>query len=285
MRAPAARLGLTRIAVGGYTMWYLLKQRRKFHKIAANDAELFAPVGATRLLSRPLPSPVAAKLVDATLVSTALFTVGAGHRVVGPVHAALLSWTLSYRNSWSMVFHSENTLLWHTLILGAARATDATSVDALITRRAPGGEHPRYDWPLRAMRGASSATYLLSGVAKVAGPAGWQWASGSQMRRQVAMDQIRKERYGSHRGERVAQLLYPQRRLFTAFAASALVLELGAPLAMLDPRLGRVWAAATYGMHWGIRAIMGIRFRYQLSGAAFAPWLELERLFTRIRPR
>jgi hypothetical protein len=30
-------------------------------------------------------------------------------------------------------------------------------------------------------------------------------------------------------------------------------------------------------MHWGILALMNIRFRYQLSGAAFAPFLDLDR--------
>jgi hypothetical protein len=157
------------------------------------------------------------------------------------------------------------------------------SVDALLRRRTPSGTHQRYGWPLQAMQAASAATYLLSGVAKVAGPAGWSWADGAQMRRQVAMDRIRKDVFGSDRGEAMAHALYPHRNLFTGFAAGALALELGAPLAMANPKLGRVWAVSTYGMHWGIRAIMGIRFRYQLSGASFAPWFNLERLLALAR--
>ena len=54
--------------------------------------------------------------------------------------------------------------------------------------------------------------------------------------------------------------------------------EVTLPTPAVDSAAGRLWAVATFGMHWGIRVIMGIRFRYQLSGASFAPWLELEKL-------
>jgi hypothetical protein len=283
--APASRLGLVRLVVGGYTLVYLLRQRAKFRQLAQSDRSLFAPVGPVRVLAEPLPAPVAGKLLDATLVSTVLFILGVEYRFVGPLHSTLLTWTLSYRNSWSMIFHSENTVVWHTLLLAASRAADAVSVDALVSRITPTGAHRRYGWPLQAMQAASAATYLLSGMAKLYGSTGWGWVSGGQLRRQVAMDQIRKNIYGSHKGTAVAQALYPHRNLFTAFAVGALVLELGAPLALIHPKVGRLWAVSTFGMHWGIRAIMGIKFRYQQSGASFAPWFNLEHLLAPVRRR
>ncbi|GAA5160535.1 hypothetical protein GCM10023321_43400 [Pseudonocardia eucalypti] len=276
--APARRLGLVRAVVGGYTLVYLLKQRKKFRRLGRTDPSLFAPVGPVCALRKPLPAPVADALLDATVASSALFTLGTGHRLVGPLHSALLTWTLSYRNSWSMVYHSENTLVLHTLLLGASRAADAVSLDALARRTPAGPAHPRYEWPLRAMRAASAATYLLAGVAKVAGPSGWSWVDGAGMRRQVAIDRVRKDVFGSARGSTAAYQLYRHQHLFTAFAVGSLALEMGAPLGLVHPKAGRLWAVATFGMHWGIRVIMGIRFRYQLSGASFAPWLELEKL-------
>ena len=282
--APASRLALARIAVGGYTLVYLARQRAKFRKLARADPALFDPVGPVRVLHKPLPAPVVDKMIDATLVSGALFTVGGGHRVVGKLHSALLLWTLSYRNSWSMVFHSENMLVWHTMLLGASRAADATSLDALVCRApAPDRPHSRYGWPLQAMQAASTVTYLLSGIAKIGNASGWSWTGGGAMRRQVAIDRIRKDVYGSSRGGAVAHALYPHRNLFTGFAVGSLVLELGAPLALLNRNLGRLWAVAAFGMHWGIRVIMGIRFRYQLSGASFAPWFNLEKLVDLLR--
>ncbi|MCH6167532.1 hypothetical protein [Pseudonocardia alaniniphila] len=238
--------------------------------------ELFAPVGPVRMLARPLPPVVADVLNDATLVSTALFTLGIGGSAVARVHAALLTWTLAYRNSWSMVYHSENLLVLHTLALSAGRPADAVSIAAALRSGPAPAAHPRYGWPLHLMNGSTAAAYLLAGVAKVAGESGWAWASGDGLRRQVAIDGLRKEVFGSHASP-LAYRLYPHRRLFTAMAVISLVVELGAPLALLDRRLGRLWALGAFAMHWGILAVMGIRFRYQLTGVAFASWFDLER--------
>ncbi|MGI9002447.1 MAG: hypothetical protein ACR2GH_12370 [Pseudonocardia sp.] len=272
---PAARIGLVRAALGGYTLYYLARRRRMLREVVRTDPAQFAPVGPVRVLTRPLPPALADALDDATLVSTALFALGAGHRFTGRAHAALLTWTLAYRNSWSMIFHNDNLLVLHTLALGAGRSADAVSVDAACRADAP-APHPRYGWPLELMNATTAAAYLISGVAKVAGESGWGWARGDGLRRQVAIDGLRKEVFGSH-PRPLAYRLYPYRRLFTAMAVASLLVELGAPLALLDRRLGRLWALGGFGMHWGILAIMGIRFRYQLSGAAFLSCFDLER--------
>lgn len=278
---PAARLGLVRALVGGYTFYYLARRRKMLREVVRTDPELFTPVGPVRALSRPVPAPVADTLNDAALVSTALFTLGVGHRLIGPVHSALLGWTLSYRNSWSMIFHSDNSLVLHTLVLGVSRAADAVSADALVTRRRP-DPHPRYGWPLTLMNALSTSVYLLSGIAKVKGPSGVSWVRGDSMRRQVAIDIVRKEVYGSE-APATAYALYPHRTLFTMFAAGSLVVELFAPVGLLNRKLGRLWAVAAFGMHWGIRVIMGIRFRYQMSGVSFASWFEVERVLDLVR--
>jgi hypothetical protein len=279
--APASRLGLIRALVGGYTLYYLARRRPMLRRLVRTDESLFAPVGPVRVLREPLPAPVADRLNDATLVTTALFALGAGHRVVGPLHSALLTWTLSYRNSWSMIYHNDNTLVLHTLVLGASRAADAASLDALAGRARP-VPHPRYGWPLRLMNASSSAAYLLAGIAKVAGPSGWGWAHGDGLRRQVAVDGVRKEVYGSSAAP-AAYALYRHKHLFTGFAVGSLVLELGAPLALLNRKLGKLWALSMFGLHWGIRVIMGIKFRYQMSGVSFTPWFEVERVLRLFR--
>jgi predicted DCC family thiol-disulfide oxidoreductase YuxK len=68
--------------------------------------------------------------------------------------------------------------------------------------------------------------------------------------------------------------------LFTVLGFGSLIIELGAPAAMLHKRLGRFWASSAFMMHWGIFFIMGIEFRYQLSGVIFAPFFRVERLAT-----
>ena len=42
-----------------------------------------------------------------------------------------------------------------------------------------------------------------------------------------------------------------------------------------------IWAAGTFGIHWGIYFLMRIKFRYQLLGLIFATFFDLERLFKR----
>jgi len=66
--------------------------------------------------------------------------------------------------------------------------------------------------------------------------------------------------------------------LFTIMGLLSFIVELGAPLALLNKRLGRLWAATAYLMHWGILFIMAIEFRYHLSGILYASFFDMERV-------
>lgn len=279
----AARPALNRVATGAYTAYYLARRVRMFRAVHRTDPSLFRPVGPVKVLRRPLPAPVADALMYATIASDVAFTLGLRHRVTGPLHAALLTWSLSYRNSWSMIFHSDNNLVLHTAALGLAPSADAVSIDSLVARRATGGPKTaapsswRYAAPVRGMQAVTAVNYFLAGYAKVAGPLGWRWADGEVLRRQMAADGLRKELLGS-RAAGLGIRLYPRTALFTVSAAGSLVLELAAPLALLDRRLARLWAVSAFSMHWGIFVIMGIRFRHNLSGVLYVPYFPVERL-------
>lgn len=278
--APASRPAVARVVLGAYTAAYVGKRVRMFSKIHRTDPELFAPVGPVRVLRRPLPPKVADGLVMAELAADVAFTLGLAHRVTGPAHAGLLLWTLAYRNSWSMVFHSDNTLVLHTAIAGLARSADALSVDALVRGRGLTGTAApdwRYGYPARVSSAVTVAAYFLSGVAKVRGPLGWGWASGDALRSQIAADGLRKELLGTKAAPLGVQL-YERTRMWQAMAVGSLATELLAPLTLLDRRVARAWAAGAFGMHWGIKAIMGITFRYQLTGVAYTSFLPTERL-------
>lgn len=280
--APATRLGVVRLLVGGYSVYYLARRRRMLARIAETDSALFAPVGPPRVLDRPLRPGTARRCTDATLAAGVAFTLGAGHRITGPIYSALLTWTLAYRNSWSMVFHNDNLLVLHAIALGASRCTDAVSVDAVARhgwRRAmsAGTAHGRYGWPLHAMSAVTAATYLLAGIAKIEGELGWRWALGGALRRQVAVDGLRKEVFGSSASP-LAYRMYQHTEIFTAMAVTSLVVELAAPIALISPRAGRLWALGAFGMHWGILAIIKIKFRYQLSGIAFLCFFDTGKL-------
>ncbi|EMY32503.1 hypothetical protein D477_019853 [Arthrobacter crystallopoietes BAB-32] len=276
--APALRPAALRLATGLYTAHYLGRRVKMLGRIHRGDTSMFAPVGPCRILKKPLPPKVADALVWAEIAANAAYTLGWQHKVTGPLHAGLLTWTLSYRNSWSMVFHNDNNLVLHTAVLGAAPAADALSLDAL--RRSGTLLPQRHDWryglPATVMSAVTTATYLVAGVAKVTGPMGWNWASGEGLRSQVAADGLRKELLGS-RAAGLGMRLYPHKGIYTALAVGSLVIELAAPLALANRRLGQVFAVAAFGMHWGIQAVMGIRFRYNQSGVMYLSFFPLGR--------
>ena len=71
-----------------------------------------------------------------------------------------------------------------------------------------------------------------------------------------------------------------------------MVLELGAPLAIINRRVGVWWAVPTWLMHWGIFFIMGISFQHHMSGILFLPffatekpWFWLKKRFGRFLPK
>jgi len=277
--APAARLGWMRVVLGAFSLRYLFKRRRMLAGLHRTDPRLYSPVGVARPVPGPLAPAAADALASATLAANVAFLAGWRHRYTGPLYALLLLWTLSYRNSWSMVFHTDNQLVLHALVLGVAPSADAISVDALRARSDavdPHRPHERYGWPIRLVSTVTTLTYLVSGVAKLAGPMGRRWMAGESLRSQIAVDALRKQLLSDGRLPAAARHLDAD-PAWRAAAIASMVVELGAPVALLSPRLGRWWALAALGMHYGILAVMDIKFRYQLTGAAFASFFRLER--------
>ena len=276
---PPERLAVLRVLIGLFSLWYLSNRIDLLSDVAVTDKSLFAPVGVAKVLEAPLSVDTFEWIVIATLIANLLFAAGVLYRISGPMFAALLAFTLCYRNSWSMIYHSDNVLLLHVIVLGMARAADKVSIDAALFGRGSvaGPTNWRYGWPVQLMIASTTATYFLAGIAKVAGPSGWAWATGESLRSQVAVDALRKEVMG-HSISPLAEILYDHVWLFAILATGSLVLELCAPLAILHRRLGQAWGLATFSMHWGIYFVMGITFRYCLSGIAFAALFPVERL-------
>ena len=134
----------------------------------------------------------------------------------------------------------------------------------------------RYAAAVRGLQLVPAVNYFLAGYAKVKGPLGWKWADGEVLRGQIAADGLRKELLGTP-ASGLGVALFGQRALFTAMAAGSLAIELVAPLVLVDRRVARAWAAGAFAMHWGIYALMGIRFRHNLSGVVYLPFLPVER--------
>ncbi len=271
--APPQRLAAMRLLVGSFALVYLAA--RVVHLVSFVDfpARGFAPVGVVTVLSAPLPAALVVLLVLLSLPLALAFTLGWRFRITGPTFAAVLLWVLSYRNSWGMVFHTENLLVVHALVLGLSRSADAWSLDA---RRAPAPTNPRaHGWPLRLLAVTTVATYVLAGIAKLR-LSGMPWVDSDLLRNYIAYDNLRKLELGDTHSP-LGGALVARGWLFPPLAAASLALELLAPLALIGPRLARLWSLAAWGFHLGVLAVMAIFFPYPLFGLAFAPLFPIER--------
>jgi hypothetical protein len=272
--APARRLALLRIVTGLFSLYYLGHRYPGLVRMAAFDPAEFAPVGLARVLDAPLPKDLAVGLLVFTLAATVPFVLGLAYRVTAPVFALSFLWVTSYRSSWGMLFHTENLLALHLLVLAAAPAADALSLDA----RKRGPEPPAqgcYGWPARAMCWLTVVSYVLAGLAKLK-LSGFDWLDGEFLRQQVAYDSLRKIELGSSHSELGAAFVRYEAP-FRLLAPLTIALELGAPVALLGRRFALVWVVSAWLFHVGILALMAIPFRYQLWLVAYASFFELER--------
>lgn len=286
--APAARLGALRILVGLYAAWLLQFRHDAILGTLDLPARQFQPVGVASWLSSPPPAQAVQALLLLTTVASIPFLLGLAYQVTGPLFAGLLLALLTYYASWGSVNHPDALLVVHVLVLGLTRAADALSLDALIRSLRSGGWRSRaasaltggawqYGFAVKLVCAVTAMSYVLAGVAKVSGPNGWSWGTGEILLRQVAWDGLRKELLAQPPPP-YASTLYEHGWLFSLLAVGSLIVELGAPLALLDRRLGYAWALAAFPMHWGIYFVMGISFKYYLWGIAYASFFPLERL-------
>lgn len=277
---PARRLAAFRIYVGGFALVYLVAQLPfwlhygRFHKADWKPVGVLKLPIVKHLVALPLDPGAYNVLLFATIALAVAFTIGFLYRYLAPLFALALLLLLSYRNSWGMVFHTENLLVVHALVLAIVPAADAWSVDAR-RRASPAPDHERYGWPLRLCAAVTVLTYLIAGLAKLR-LGGWAWTSGEALRDQVAIDNLRKQLMGSSMSPIAAPLL-PHAWVFSALALMSLAIELGAPLALLHRRVAQVWSVAAWGFHAGVVALMAILFPYPLFFVAYAPLHRCER--------
>ncbi len=270
---PVERLAVTRLLVGAFATGYVLVRFRYLADHSRHAAADFQPVGLATLLPAPLPAAVSGLLVGATVLLGAAFAAGRRVAITGPTFFAVLTWVLSYANSWGKILHSENLFVLQVGVLALAGSRPDP--------RAAG-------WVLRLAAIVTVLAYVLAGVTKLRAGAG-AWLSGDTLREWLAWDALRKIELGSFSSP-LAPALASLPLLAQGLAVFTLVVELGAPLALASPRVAKGWALLAWSFHLGILATMAIGFFYPLSGIAFAPLLAVERLplvrrFVAQRPR
>jgi len=270
--APAERLAALRMLIGGYALYYVLARYGELVGVAHLPRGQFAPIGFTRILEEPLAPTVATAFVIGTAALLAGFVVGVAFRWVAPLAALGLLWITSYRNSWGMVFHTENLMVLHVIALACMPAVDRWALAPVWRSRDAGAG---YGWAIKTLVALTAATYVLAGIAKLR-IAGLDWVDGELLRNQIAIDNLRKALLG----DPIAPLATPfleHPSYFTVFCVLTLVLELGAPIMLLGRWPARLWVLGAWGFHAGVVLLMNIWFPYPLWGIAFLPVFAVER--------
>ncbi len=273
---PATRLALLRIGVGIYAVAYLIIRALPLTSVARFSEAEFAPVGPVQLLSSPLPSWLVYGALGLAIASGVASTIGFAYRVSAPLFALAFLWVTAYRSSWGMVFHTENICALHLIVLALAPAADA-----LAPHRHSDEVSGKYGWAVRTVAAITVVTYVLAGVAKLR-LGGAAWVDGELLRAQVAYDNVRKIESGATHAPLGAWLVtfaWP----FKTLAWMSLLLELGAPLALLSMPIAIGWLLGAWSFHLGVALFMAIGFPYQLSFAAYLAFLPLERVLPFIR--
>ena len=259
---PEERLRLVRALVSAFALVYVLVRFRYFANLTALDPRAFAPVGIARVLSSPLSPVVTWLIAIATAALGVAFATGRRVAWTGPLFAFAFLWITTYRSSWGKILHTENLVALHLVVLA-------------IGARGPFAAR-RAGWTLQTMNLVTVATYFVAGVTKLRA-GGTAWVSGRALGDWLAYDALRKIELGSYSSP-IAGWLSAHSSLLAVLAIFTLVIELGAPLALVSRRTRVAWALGAFGFHAGILATMAIAFFYPLTLVAFAPLFEIERI-------
>jgi hypothetical protein len=263
-------LAVFRIAVGAFAVVYLVIRWPNLVSGTGFESHQFEPIGMTTVLGDPLAGWLVYLLTIAAIATGIAFVAGWRFALSGPSFALLLLWVITYRNSWGQVFHTENLLVLHVLVLGLSSSADALSLDAR-RRGARAAEGIAYGWPLRLCGLITVIAYVITGMTKLE-TSGLEWVTSDSLRNHVAYDNLRKELLGDYYAP-LGTWLVSYGWVFKPLAVGTLLVELGAPVALLGRRFALWWAGAAWLFHVGVLATMAILFPYQLLGLAFLPLL------------
>ncbi len=254
------RLAVVQRLVAGWSALWVVVRFPYLQGLTDLPDRRWAPVGVLAGLDQAPADALVTVVLLLAVGLGALVAWGRAPRQVVPAWAVAVLLVTTWASSWGQLFHTENLLALHALVLGAA---------ALVVRPDPA-------FVLRAMAVVTVAAYVVAGVAKLRG-SGLAWLTGDVLRDQVAFDNVRKAVIGAPTSP-LGTRLVAYDWLWPPLAAGSLAVELGAPLALLHRRLAYGWVAAAWLFHVGVLALMAIGFPYQLALVAFAPLLPVERL-------
>jgi hypothetical protein len=260
--APAGRLNAVRLLTIGYALVWIAVRTSHWLDVARLPVGRWEPVGIVNWFGTQ--SSAAVTLV---VVLTVVAGVAALGNIAWPLSAPLFAvgflWLTSFGASWGQILHTEHLVVLHVLVLAASPSGRGASATT--------------GWPLKVMSAVTVATYFVAGVAKLRFGGGLDWLAGDGLLRLVAHDNLRKRLLGDTWSP-ISPFAVGHPMIFQVGAWVTLVVELGAPLALLGRRWAYTWVGLAWTFHLAVLVLMAVLFPYPLVGVAFASMLPVERL-------
>ena len=270
---PARRVRIVRSATFGYAVGWLLVRGPYLADVAGLPERRYQPIGVLRVASSPPPDQLVAIVWIATLVACGMSTANRYLRLSAPVGAVGMLFLATFTSSFGQVFHTEHLLVLHLVVLGLA---------AVVEPPEP-AEGTVSGWPLNLMMSIVAVVYVVAGIAKLR-YSGFDWVTGDVLRNWIAIDNLRKLLFEDLYSP-IGGWLSAVGWVWGPIAAATIVVEIGAPLALVPGRVRYVWLAMAWGFHVGVFALMAISFPYQLLGVAYAAFVPMERVVDRLSAR
>jgi hypothetical protein len=281
--APARRLATLRVLVSAFATVFLIVRSSYLFSISALPDARFDPVGVFGWLDEPLPVWLVKGFLAFAVACGCASIIGWRYRITGPLFAVSFLLITTYDNSWQHVAHTENLVTLHLAVLAFAPAADAISLDERRWSRPLVSLGVRYGWPVRLMSLITVSTYVIAGIAKQRNGA-LHWITGDVLRNQIAADNLHKILLGDTHSPLGARLV-GHAWLFPPMALATMVVELGAPLALLRGKVRPLMVGAMWLFHVAILGVMAILFIYPLTLIAYASLLRPERLADAVEAR
>jgi hypothetical protein len=270
--ATATQLGRIRVLVVGYCLAWSCIRLPFWLDQAALPVRRRDPVGVLSIFGTTFSGTTVVVVFAMMIVAGVFGLFDKGWTFTGPVTAAGFLLLTTHGNSWGQVLHTENLPALHLLVLAAGPA-GAGLQHLRLRNRHDNIEHRVHDssfgWPIRVLTLVTLATYVIAGVAKIR-YGGGDWFRGETLQRLVAHDNLRTKLLGDPSSP-IAPLIVNQGWLFGPGAIIAVVVELGAPIALISRRLALSWAALAWVFHFLVLTTMAVLFLYPLLGLAFLP--------------
>jgi hypothetical protein len=209
----------------------------------------------------------------ASTVATGLALIGFAYPIAAPVAALTTLYLNGVPQNFGKVDHGDNLFVFALLVFAFARAADAWSVDALLSRLFRKSPRPapsaRYRWPQRFIAVLIVTMYAAAGTSKLM-KSGWQWALSDSFR-----NLLLRHHFTHHPPTQIGVWIARSPGLCRALALGALLTELASPLALFGRWFGALLLGALFLLQVSIWLVIGVRFSPMLPlFACLLPWHE-----------